>query len=165
MKIMFICTGNICRSAMAHRLFEKKIKDENIQNIEVYSCGIYAQFGDVPTYEAKRAMEEYDVDMTKHKATNIRVSKIKEMDLILCATTAHKEAVIDIYPELKDKVFTMKEYVNYNREYHNKVDIKDPWGYDVDTYRSCAGEIDECLNLLINKINRPLNAKKCSQNY
>lgn len=38
MKIMFICTGNICRSAMAHKLLEKKLKDNNIQNVEVYSC-------------------------------------------------------------------------------------------------------------------------------
>lgn len=38
MKIMFICTGNICRSAMAHGLMEKKIKDNNIKNVEIYSC-------------------------------------------------------------------------------------------------------------------------------
>ncbi len=38
MKIMFVCTGNICRSAMAHWLMEKKIKDNNIKNVEIYSC-------------------------------------------------------------------------------------------------------------------------------
>ena len=153
MKIMFICTGNICRSAMAHRMLEKKVDQLQIKNIEVFSCGIYAQNGDVPTYEANNVMKEYDVDLSKHKATNIQNSKITDMDLILCATNSHKIAVLDIYPELKDKVFTMKEYVNYNREYHDKINIKDPWGYDIDTYRSCASEIDECLELLIKKIN------------
>lgn len=152
MKIMFICTGNICRSAMAHGLLEKKLEDKRINNVEVYSCGIYASIGDMPTYEARRVMEEYDVDIKKHRATNIRYSNIKDMDLILCATTNHKNEVIHIYPELKDKVFTIKEYVNYNRENHNSLDIKDPWGYDIDTYRSCASEIDECLELLINKL-------------
>lgn len=152
MKVMFICTGNICRSAMAHGLFEKKLIDNNISNVSVYSCGISASIGDTPTYEARRVMEEYDVDISKHIATNIRYSNIEEMDLILCATTSHKNVVISMYPQLQDKVFTMKEYVNYQREYHNPIDIKDPWGYDIDTYRSCAGEIDECLELLINKI-------------
>lgn len=152
MKIMFICTGNICRSAMAHGLLEKKLIDKKMDNIEVYSCGISAAIGDTPTYEAKRVMEEYNVDISKHKATNIRYSNIKEMDLILCATNSHKIAVLDMYPELKGKVFTMKEYVNYSRQYHHPIDIKDPWGYDIDTYRSCAGEIDECLELLMNKI-------------
>ena len=154
MKIMFICTGNICRSAMADWLLKKKIEDIRRNDIEVYSSGVHAYDGDMSTWEAKSIMEdEYDVDMKSHRATNIKNSNIENMDLILCATTAHKIAVIDMYPTLKEKVFTMKEYVDYNREYHHKIDIKDPWGYDMDTYRSCASEIDECLELLLKKIN------------
>ena len=107
MKIMFICTGNICRSAMAHWLMVKKLEELNIKNIEVYSCGIYAQDGDTSTYEAKSVMEEYGVNLNKHRATNIRNSNIKQMDLILCATISHKIAVIDMYPELKNKVYTI----------------------------------------------------------
>ena len=149
MKIMFICTGNICRSAMAEWLLKKKLEEKNRNDIEVYSCGIYAENGDVPTYEAKRVMkEEYGIDMSKHRATNIRNSKIKEMDLILCATSSHKIAVLDMYPELNGKVFTMKEYVNYEREYHDSINIKDPWGYDIETYRACVAEIEECIDLL-----------------
>lgn len=154
MKIMFICTGNICRSAMAHWLLKQKLKDEKIEGIEVYSCGIYAQDGDIPTYEAKRVMQdEYGIDISGHRATNIKNSKIKEMDLILCATSSHKMAVIDMYPELKEKVYTMKEYVNYNRKYHDEIDIKDPWGYDIETYRSCVAEIEECVNGILEKYN------------
>ena len=149
MKIMFICTGNICRSAMAEWLLKKKLEEKNRNDIEVYSCGIYAENGDVPTYEAKRVMkEEYGIDMSKHRATNIRNSKIKEMDLILCATSSHKIAVLNMYPELEGKVFTMKEYVNYEREYHDSINIKDPWGYDIETYRACVSEIEECIDLL-----------------
>ena len=74
------------------------------------------------------------------------------MDLILCATNSHKIAVLDMYPNLKEKVYTMKEYVGYNRQYHDKIDIKDPWGYDIETYRSCASEIDECIELLLKKL-------------
>ena len=149
MKIMFICTGNICRSAMSEWLLRNKVEEKNRKDIEVYSCGIYAENGDVPTYEAKRGMkEEYGIDMSKHRATNIRNSKIKEMDLILCATSSHKIAVLDMYPELNGKVFTMKEYVNYEREYHDSINIKDPWGYDIETYRACVAEIEECIDLL-----------------
>ncbi len=153
MKIMYICTGNICRSAMAHHLTLKKLKDLKIENIEIYSCGIHAYDGDVPTYEAKSVIkDEFDVDMNTHKATNIRNSNIEEMDIILCATVKHKIAVLDIYPELENKVYTMKEYIDYERQYHDKIDIKDPWGYDVETYRYCLSEIDECVNKLIEKI-------------
>ena len=152
MKIMFICTGNICRSAMAEWLLKEKAKEAGRKDIEVYSCGVYAEDGDVSTYEAKKVMQdEYEIDMSKHKATNIRNSKIKEMDVILCATTSHKIAVHDMYPELEGKVYTMKEYVGYHRQYHDDINIKDPWGYDIETYRSCVAEIEECINGILSK--------------
>mgnify|MGYP003295110729 CR=1 FL=1 len=115
MKIMFICTGNICRSAMAHVMLEKRAKEEN-KNIEVYSCGVFAENGDVSTEEAIETMQEYGIDLKKHRATNIRNSNIENMDIILCATTAHKNNVIAMYPNLKEKVFTMKEYARISKQ-------------------------------------------------
>ena len=147
MKIMFICTGNICRSAMAHGMMEKLIKENKI-NAEVYSCGVYAETGDYATYNAVEAAKEYDADISNHRATNIRESKIEEMDLILCATISHKQSVIYLYPSLKEKVFTMKEYAKIDTEGQD-MDIKDPWGYDEFIYRKCASEINECLEKTI----------------
>ena len=151
MKIMFICTGNICRSAMAHRLLEKRLKDINNTEIEVYSCGIYAENGDGSTYNAINVMKDYNVDLQTHRATNIKQSKIEEMDLILCATNAHKQEVIYMYPELKNKVLTMKEYVNNTT---SDLDIKDPWGYDSYIYARCAEEINEVIDTIINNLAR-----------
>lgn len=148
MKIMFICTGNICRSAMAHKMLEKKAKEEN-KDIEVYSCGVFAEDGDVPTYEGIDVMREYGIDLSIHRATNIRNSNIKDMDVILCATNSHKNNVISMYPELKEKVYTMKEYAGYDKK---DIDIKDPWGYGIATYRMRAAEIEDCINKYIEKL-------------
>ena len=148
MKIMFICTGNICRSAMAHIMFEKKAKEKN-KNIEVYSSGIECISGWVSTDEAIEIMKEYGLDLTKHRSTSIYDSNIKEMDLVLCATRTHKGAVIYLYPELKDKIYTMKEYAGYDK---TDLDIQDPWGYGIDVYRKCAKEIDTCLDRIIDRI-------------
>lgn len=148
MKVMFICTGNICRSAMAHKMLEKKSKEEN-KDIEVYSCGVFAEDGDVPTYEGIDVMREYGIDLSKHRATNIRNSNIKDMDVILCATNSHKNNVISMYPELKEKVYTMKEYAGYDKK---DIDIKDPWGYGIATYRMCVAEIEDCINKYIEKL-------------
>lgn len=147
-KIMFICTGNICRSAMADGLMKKLIKD-NKKDIEVYSCGIFAEDGDMPTFNAIEAISDYGVDLRDHQATNIRNSNIEEMDIILCATVSHKNNVIAMYPKLKDRVFTMKEFAEFD---NNDLDIPDPWGYDIETYRFCASTINECLEKLIEKI-------------
>lgn len=149
MKIMFICTGNICRSAMAEGMLKKMTS--SMDNIQVYSCGIYAETGDGATYNAIQAAKEYGADILFHRATNIRESKIEEMNLILCATVSHKQSVLYLYPNLEGKVYTMKEYAKLDKAGQN-MDIKDPWGYNEEIYRKCAEEINECLELIINRI-------------
>lgn len=148
MKIMFICTGNICRSAMAHRLLEKKLEEIGNKDVEVYSCGVFAEDGDKADYYAIEVMKEYEVEMKSHQATNIRRAPMKEMDLILCATVSHKYSVEQLYPSLKEKIYTMKEYIGETKE----LDIADPWGYDITTFRFCAATIDRCLEKIIEKL-------------
>lgn len=152
MKIMFICTGNICRSAMAEGIMKKMIKETNL-DVQVYSCGIYAQTGDGATYNAQEAVKEYDVDIKDHKATNIRESNIENMDLILCATNAHKINVEYLYPNLKGKIYTMKEYAKLDNNGQD-MDIKDPWGYDMNVYQNCAKEIEECNEKIIERLKK-----------
>lgn len=157
MKIMFICSGNTCRSAMAHWMLKKKIEEMKINNIEVYSSGIYAETGDIPTEEAIETMEEYGIDLKNHKATNIYDSKIEEMDLILCLTNIHKLQILRAFPQLQGKLYTIKEYVEYDEEGQDQTNIKDPWGYGVGVYRICAAEIEKCLELLIKKLDKNEN--------
>jgi len=148
MKLMFICTGNICRSAMAHIMLEHRAKEEN-KDIQVYSCGVFAQNGDRPTEEAISVLAtEYGVDLKNHRATNIGNSEIEKMDVILCATTSHKNNVLNRYPDLEGKVFTMKEYAEYPEK---NLDINDPWGCSYETYKRCAKEIAECVEKIIKK--------------
>lgn len=151
MKIMFVCTGNICRSAMAEYILKDRIeKEEELkQKIEVFSAGTYAEEGDIPTYSAIEVMKENGIDMAHHKAINIRNSKIEAMDLILCATKSHKDALLYLYPNLSNKIYTIKEYVGYDKD---NIDIKDPWGYDIEIYRFCEAELEACIDLLIKKI-------------
>lgn len=150
MKIMFICTGNICRSAMAEGMLKKMAKDENL-DIEVYSAGIYAETGDYATFNAIEAANYYDVDIKNHRATNIRDSKIEDMDIILCATNSHKNMLISIYPNLKNKIYTMKEYAEIDNNGED-LNISDPWGYNQEVYMNCIKEIKKCLDIIIHKI-------------
>lgn len=151
MNIMFVCTGNTCRSAMAEALMKFHIKDnEKLKGkIKVYSCGIFAEDGEMSMYTAIEAMKEYGIDLGEHRATNIRNANIEKMDLILCATRSHKYTVEQLYPDLKEKIYTIKEYANYEGE---SLDIKDPWGYDIEIYRFCISEIEDCIQKIKKKL-------------
>lgn len=124
---------------------EKELKDK----VNVSSCGIFAEDGEMATYSAIEAMKEYGIDLRAHKATNISNAKTEQMDVILCATKSHKQTVIQLYPDLKERIYTIKEYAEVGEE---NVDIKDPWGYDIETYRFCAREIERCINKMIEKL-------------
>lgn len=148
MKIInFVCTGNICRSAMAHAYLEKKVKDLGRENdIVVSSCGTRAYTGDKVTKFAVEAIGEYGADASNHRAVNIYESDILSCDLVLCMTRAHKRDVLSIYPNLEGKVFTLKEYIKSDDKY---LDIDDPWGYGLDVYKKTAKEIVDAIDKLV----------------
>lgn len=150
-KIMFVCTGNTCRSVMAEGLMKKMLQDRGEHDIEVYSAGLRASTGEYSTDEAVMVMkEDYDVDILQHKSINVKNSDIKDMNLILCATHAILTTLEYEYPELDHKIFTIKEYA-YGPDVKDK-DIKDPWGYPIQVYRECAKEIEDALEEIIVKI-------------
>lgn len=150
-KIMFICTGNTCRSAMAEGMLKKMLEDRGRVDIEVCSSGVHASTGEYSPDEAVKVMqEEYDVNILHHQSKNTKDTNINEMDLILCATHAQLTTLEYRYPELDHKIFTIKEYA-YGPEVNDK-DIKDPWGYPLDVYKKCAAEIFEALIKIIEKI-------------
>lgn len=143
-KIMFICTGNTCRSAMAEGLLKKMLQDKGIKDVEVYSAGLHASTGEYSTDEAVKIMQEqYDVNILNHQSVNVKNSNIKDMDLILCATHAQLTTLEYMYPEIEHKIFTIKEYA-YGPQVEDK-DIDDPWGYPITVYEKCAKEIYEAL--------------------
>lgn len=149
-KIMFVCTGNICRSAMAHHYMQKRLYDLKRENeIVVSSCGTNAIVDEKSTANAINVMKKYDVHMENHRATNVLGIDIENYDLIICMTGQHKNNLITYFPKLKDKVFTLKEYV---LEDVKNIDIDDPWGYSIEIYDSCANEIVNCVDKLLEKI-------------
>jgi protein-tyrosine-phosphatase len=129
---------------------QKKLKDLNKENEYIISsCGTHAVNGQNATNNAIKAMESYGVDLTKHRATNIQDSNIKDYDLIFTLTEDHKKQVLEFYPSLSDKVFVLKVYVN-NKEIYK--DIDDPWGLDINVYNETAKDIIANIDKLLEMI-------------
>lgn len=130
---------------MAEELFRKKIGELGQRcEIEVRSAGLH-KFKSFPVSpHAVTVLSEYGIECDR-EPVGINAELIEWADLVLTMTRFHKNVAIAIFPEIIAKTFTLKEFVRSQ----NSLDISDPVGKSLSTYRQCAAEIDFALNLLL----------------
>ncbi len=150
--ILFICSGNLCRSPMTKGLMDKIIID-NIPNtkstikITTLSAGTIAVNGELPTDHAQQAIRKYGADISRHLSAPLTEERIKMADLILTMQEKHKTAVLELVPTAKAKTFVITEYIS-----KNKHGIDDPIGQPLAKYEEIADKLYLILRKVYNKI-------------
>ena len=148
LKILFICTGNTCRSPMAEGIMKSIVKAKNL-SIEVESAGINAIEGDRVSSNAVIVLEEMGIDISSHKAKQVTKQMLDESDLILTMTKQHKEILLRGFKDLDDKIYAFKEFSYKYVSNDKSIDILDPYGGNYDIYKYCSKELEiETLRLL-----------------
>ena len=140
-KILFVCTGNTCRSSMAEAIFNNMAKEKGNSDMKATSAGIEAIDGMPANDKAIETLKARGVDMSAHKSRKIRNAHIEESDIILTMTRIHKIQLQAAFPKAHGKVFTLLEYANDN----SKLDIADPYGQSPEVYERCANELEKAI--------------------
>ena len=151
MNILFVCTGNTCRSSMAEGLFRHMIIENGLEDeINVESAGVYALSGESASNQAIEAMRKQSIDISNHRSRQLTKEMIENADLILTMTNSHKKAILSMDNRAREKTYTLTEYA-YGEG--RNTDIMDPYGAPVQVYEKSLIEIKNALIKILEKIN------------
>lgn len=163
MKIVFVCTGNICRSPMGEALLRHELAQRGCEGIEVTSCGTWASAPQPATAHAVSVLEGRGIDLASHRSRALDVAEIEEADLVLAMTSVHVREIEEVAPAALPKVRLMKELVELELAPgaglgallaatrpapRRDLDVDDPMGLLPRSYERAAGEIEAGVKVL-----------------
>ena len=146
-KIMFICSGNTCRSPLAEGLFKKYLKENNINDIDVSSAGVGAFPGDAVSINSILVAVNRGVDISEHRARNINPEHLLTTDLFFCMSDSHKQVLLRHCDESKIVV----------------LNVPDPYGRPIENYEECAKMLESHFPLILEKIQSTVTIREMTE--
>ncbi len=134
MKVLFVCTNNLCRSVMAKAVFDKLVDKRNI-DAECDCAGLAVYGGESPETFATEVMHEIEIDISEYRSKNITPQMLNAFDFIFVMTQLQKDNLSAFDESISPKIKVM--------------DIEDPYGKGIDEYRNCRNNIVKYIDKLL----------------
>lgn len=150
MEILFVCTGNICRSPMAEGLLRHMLAEGSVAGCRILSAGTHAMDGRPAEPHAVEAARELGADITGHCARSLDREMVARADLILVMEQGQADLIARVLPAARQA-----EALHLLADYSSAQDIAevdDPYGSPLDAYRDCARFIQHCLAGVLDRI-------------
>jgi len=149
--IIFVCTGNTCRSPMARALLLQRLqasaKWSDSGPIQVWSAGLFTQ-DDLPASpEAVAAMREEGIDISHHRSLLLRNNLIRDADLVLTMTASQRDYLLDRFPDKSDNIYTLSQFTG-----DETGEVMDPYGQGPEYYRKSLSQLKLLVDRLFQKI-------------
>ena len=163
-KIIFVCTGNTCRSPMAERILCRALEERELKGFSVSSAGIAAREGDAINPKSAQVLEEHGLPFDGFLAKSLDEKSLCEAFAVVCMTEPHKDILLDMRwqalkkadklgdKEIENNIYAFCEFTGYS--------VIDPYGRDIDCYRYVYGLLSAGMPALIEKLRLRENAKK-----
>jgi glycine hydroxymethyltransferase len=142
--ILFICTGNVCRSPMAEGLFRKATGENGFRAL---SAGLGAIDGQPPTSHSVTAMRELGIDISRQRSQALTSELVRQADYIFGMTHGHVDTVGLLYPAAAEKTFLLREFDETISPYEK--DILDPIGCSYEVYVHCREQIEQGIESVL----------------
>jgi glycine hydroxymethyltransferase len=139
--VLFVCTGNICRSPIAEGLFRRLIG--NRKDIEVASAGVHAVRGQPPSLYAVEVCAEEGTDISRLRSAPLSPALVDQATHIFAMTGAHLETIQTLFPQTAEKTFLLREFEEPGTTVWR--DVPDPIGLGREVYEDCARIIKNAL--------------------
>lgn len=144
MKILFVCTGNTCRSCMAEAIFNKLC---TMDNITAYSAGLSVVGGSKTSkHSAALVNSKLNMDISNRNPVQLTEDLVKEADLILTMTAYMRDVLKHNFPYISSKIYMLNEYVGVSG------DVLDPYGGDISIYTETFKALKTSIELLLGKL-------------
>ena len=141
-QILFVCTGNICRSAMAEGFLRAYIPEEYRGRVTIKSAGTLDSYGYSPPQEAIDVMDQVHVDIRGHRSQGVTNQLMEQSNLVLAMEQEHVLYLQTLFPKYKNAIFLLGHFLKKSRVKKSD-EIQDPYGQEVVVYERARDRIEK----------------------